>query len=370
MMRRLHRIPAAGLGATLMLLAALGCAESSRDAQPAAGLKRLVLLNNNPSPFWAAARAGIDDANRELKLEAAGLRALMEDNDGTPQGQLDKLRQFASQSDIAGVGISALDASNTAVAEELRKLRAKGVHVVTFDADVDRAKFRDARSYYLGTDNRIGGSELGVAAKHLLAAAGKTGGSYVQFVGRTGSQNAIERMDGFKETLGAAYREADRMSDEGDRTRARENVRNAMRNHNDLAALVGIWSYNAPAIADVVKEQNAKAKYAVAVFDAEPIAITRLGEGLIDVMMVQDPYAMGYQSTRILKAMVENDQKTIQEMFPNAGKPDGDLFDTGLKVVVPDEKSPLKKEQFGARTQFLTLAEFKTWLEKYKLQGS
>ena len=35
---------------------------------------------------------------------------------------------------------------------------------------------------------------------------------------------------------------------------------------------VGIWSYNAPAIADVVDEKGSRDKYTIVVFDAEPEA--------------------------------------------------------------------------------------------------
>ena len=355
-------------------LTGVGCGASDPEPETAAATatatKRMILLTNGNSPFWDACRFGMRDGAKDFEIDAAGLSWVMEVNDGTPQGQLDKLRQFGSQADVVGVAVSALDANNAAVAAEMRQLRAKGVHVICVDADVDREKFRDARSYYVGTDNRTGGHELGVAAKNLMAARSVTKGSYVQFVGRTGSHNAIERMDGFKNIVGAAYREADRMADDLDRTRARENVRNSMRNHPDLVALVGIWSYNAPAIVDVVKQEQKREEYCVVVFDAEPIAITQLGDGYIDAMVVQNPYEMGYQAVRLLKAMYEKDTATIKEMFPGEGKDDGDLYDTGLKVVVPDEKSPLKADMFGEKTQFLTLAEFKKWLDKYGLRGS
>jgi ribose transport system substrate-binding protein len=176
-------------------------------------------------------------------------------------------------------------------------------------------------------------------------------------------------MGGFQEAVGSAFREADRMGDDLDRTRARDNVRNAIRNHADLVALVGIWSYNAPAIVDVATQEKVRDKYTIVVFDAEPIAIKQLRDGHIDAMVVQNPYEMGYQAVRLLRAMHAKDQATIDAMFPNAGKADGDIFDTGLKVVVPTG-SPLQAEFFQANTQFLGLDEFQAWLDKFGLQGS
>ena len=161
------------------------------------------------------------------------------------------------------------------------------------------------------------------------------------------------------------------MGDENDPTRATNNVRNAIQNHaGKLSTLVGIWSYNAPAIADVVKELDKRNEFTIVAFDAEPIAIARMSDGMIDALVVQNPYQMGYQGVRTLKALYENDDQTIRELFPRQGQPDGDIYDTGLKVVVPNDKSSLKKEMFGEKTQFLKLAEFREWLTKYKLDGS
>lgn len=338
-----------------------GCAPS----QPSASGPRYVILMNGNSPFWDAVGVGLKRAGEDLQVNA-----VLETNDATPKGQIDKLRQFATQPDIAGVAISATDAANPAIAEEMRKLRSKGVAVITVDSDLDREQYRDARAAFVGTDNLAGGRALGICAKNLRP----DGGAFVQFVGRTGAQNAIERMDGFVAGAGEKFQQVDRMGDENDRSKARENVRNAIRNHPQVNTLVGIWSYNAPAIVDVVKELNKRDAMTVVVFDAEPLAIEELGHGNIDAMVVQNPYEMGYQGIRLMKALKEEDRQTIAELLPHLDQPDGDLYDTGLKVVVPDDKegksSPLRPEMFEPKTQFLRLSEFRAWLTKFGLTGS
>lgn len=329
--------------------------------------KRLIVLTNGNSPYWDACRAGILDANRELDLEAKGFVGVMEVNDGTPQGQLDKLRQFGSQADVAGIGVSAIDAANSAIAEELRALQKKGIAVVTIDSDVDRDKFRDARFAFIGTDNLAGGVVLGKTA----AALRPDGGEYVTFVGRTGAQNAIERIGGFAQGAGSAFTSKDSMQDENDDSRARENVRNALINNPDLRTLVGIWSYNAPAIVDVVRERKLdKSQYTVVCFDAEPLAIQAMVGNQIDALVVQNPYRMGYDGVRLLHALVAKDQETIASMYPRHGQPDGDLLDTGLKVVVPNDQSPAKSADYGPNVEVLTLESFKGWLEQNGLTGS
>jgi ribose transport system substrate-binding protein len=299
-------------------------------------------------------------------LNDDGLSAVLENSESTPQGQLDRLRQFASQADIAALAISAIDAGNLAIANELRELGKKGVKIVTTDSDVDRDKMRDVRFAFIGTDNLIGGRELGKCAAGLRP----EGGEYVIFVGRTGAQNAMERIGGFREGAGPKFKEADRMADSADRTRARENVRNAIKNHPDLRILVGIWSYNAPAIVDVVKELGKRDAFTIVAFDAEPLAVKAMDEGQIDAMVVQNPYQMGYQAVKMMRALAKDDQETIHEMLPSLGQPEGDVFDTGLKVVVSDSDSRLKPDMFQKKTEFLRLSEFKKWLAKYNLQGS
>src|SRR5439155_1668781 len=105
------------------------------------------------------------------------------------------------------------------------------------------------------------------------------------------------------------FKALDNMGDETDLTKARENVRNAILNHPKLNTLVGIWSYNAPAIVDVVDKMKNRKQFVIVAFDAEPLAIGQMAEGLIDAMVVQNPYQMGYQGVRSLKAMVEDDKR-------------------------------------------------------------
>ena len=349
--------------------AGAGGESATPDAKPKTapgGTRRIILLTNGNSPFWDAAKAGMEDAKKELKLDEAGLEAILEVNDASVAGQISKLRQFGSQNDVGGVAISAVAADNVNVAAELKNLKKKGVAVVTFDSDMDRSKFRDVRTAFIGTDNFQGGKELGVCAKQLLA----DGGEYVTFVGFASAQNAIDRISGFAEGAGDKLKSVDAMTDDTDRTKSRENVRNAIRNHANLKLLAGIYSYNAPAIVDVVKELNKRDALKVVAFDAEPLAIQQMTQGQIDAMIVQNPYQMGYQSVKLLKALITDDTATEKEMLPNLGQDGGDVIDTGLKVVVPNADSPVKNEGFGSKTEFLTLDAFKAWLKKYNLAGS
>jgi ribose transport system substrate-binding protein len=371
---RVTRLLSAALSLGLLAVLVAGCnsgptGKSSGPGPAAGGTKRILILTNGESPFWDACRQGLETAEKDLNLSQAGLTAALEVNNGTEEGQLERLRQYASQSDIAAIGVSVTKEDNAAIADQLRQLKQKGIHVLTIDSDVNRAKFRDARTAYVGTDNIQAGRELGKCAKMLRP----NGGEYVSFVGFTTAQNAKERVQGFAEGAGDKFVSKDNMGDELDRVRAKENVRNALINHPKLNLLVGIWSYNAPAIVNVVEEEKKRDKVAIVTFDAEPQAIERMSDGWIDAMAVQNPYMMGYESVRLMKALAQMDQKAVKEMLPKMGDAGGDLFDTGIRIVVPDTNSPLKPEMFETKDKNVkgyTLTQFKEWLEKYNLKQS
>jgi ribose transport system substrate-binding protein len=359
-----------------------GCGGSSEPAVNSGGTgspetkavsasRRIIFVTNGDDPFWDACLSGLKEGEKQFELAAAGLAVERDVNNGSADGQIEKLRQYATQDDIAGVAISVIQADNSAIIDEMKKLQAKGVKVITVDGDVNRDLYRDARTFYIGTDNIVGGRTLGAATKALLEAKKVEMGSYVQFAGFTDNDNARSRMNGVKETIGDAYKEADRMADDMDLSKARDNVRNAMQNHQDLVALIGIWAYNAPAIADVVTEAGNRDKFIVATFDAQDLAIGHMEKGNIDVMVVQNPFDMGVQTVRVMKAMIQDDQATIKEMFPNQGKDDGDIYTTGLRVVVPSAESPVKAELFDANVvEYMLLPDFQAWLKKYNLTSS
>ncbi len=366
----------------LSILGLSGCRESNdsvgtgSQAAPAGtdpvptttGKKRIILLNNTESPFWDAARAGIAKAAEDLKLEENGFTASMDSNTNGEEGQIEKLRQYGTQSDIAAVIISPTSATNAAIADELKNLKEKGIIIGTFDSDLD-TKFQETREFYVGTNNTRGGEVLGTAAKGLQP----DGGEYVQFVGYDSMQNAVQRMDGFTSAAGDKFTQKGRRTDDTDRNRARDNVRDSIDQNSSLSVLVGIWSYNAPAIVDVVKEKNMRDKFTIVTFDAEPIAIEQMSEGMIDAMVVQNPFGMGYDSVRYVYSKLRGDAATIAEMFPNMKDSGGNIRDTGLKIVAPDEGSPLTPEmfkEFGPSVQFLKLSEFKAWLKEYNLTSS
>jgi ribose transport system substrate-binding protein len=351
-----------------LLASVAGCSKGSTSGRGSSTAgKRIVIITNVPDPFWDTCEAGANAAQRDVKLADAGISVAVEQNTKGVQGQIQRLREWAGDPSIVAVAVSVTEPDNTALIDAMKGLNDAGIKVITIDSDVNRDSpaFREVRYGYIGTDNVTAGEELGKAAKALLP----DGGKFATFVGNKSQANAIQRDQGFKQGAGDKFEQVDFLADAVDPSKARQNVHDVFSRHDDLKLLVGLWAYNPPAIADVVAERGVGDKVTVLGFDAAPLALDAMGKGRIQALLVQDPYQMGYLGVKTLKALLDDDQKTLKEVFPQYGEPDGDIHLTNLKIVVPQD-SPLTKDLFRETTQFQTLDEFNAWLKENHLTGS
>ncbi|MAT16254.1 MAG: hypothetical protein CMJ46_13405 [Planctomyces sp.] len=367
--------PFRGVFAPLMAVASLclvfllaGCGDGENGGEVTASKRRIILLTNGNSPYWVTFARGAQEAKEKLNLAEENLEVVIDQGDFSPQSQIEKLQQYQGATDIAAVAICVTDPKNQALINQMINLSDSGVKLITVDSDIDRAdkRARDARFAYLGTDNFQAGKELGKAA----AAIRPEGAKYATFVGVKSASNAIERIGGFAEGAGEKFEQLESLGDQGQAETARKNVRDAIDRHDDLNALVGIWSYNTPAIVDIVTGIDQHDKMLIVGFDADPPSIVAMENGQLEAMLVQDPYQMAYEGVRLLHAMLNDNQAEIKEILPNYGDTDGDVKETGLKIIVPDADSPVKADLFDEGTTFLTLDEFKAWLAEYNLTGS
>ena len=348
-----------------------GCAgEEPGPGGAAAGgegesLRRIVILTNGDDPFWDACEAGAMAAEEEFNAAQLGYDVVFERANFTVERQVEMLRGYRLAGDVAGVGVSVVDPEANAIANELRDLREAGIAVVTIDGDVDRELHRDVRFAYLGTENLTAGRELGKAA----AALQPEGGQSATFVGKKSAANAVARISGFIEGAGESIEHIETLADESDQAIARDRVRAALQQHEDLDTLVGIWAYNTPACVAVAEEMGVLGRVNIYSVDAAELTIRAMEEGKVQAMVVQNPFNMGKLGVKLLLALAEGDDDVVASMYPDLDAPDGDLLSTGLKAVVP-EGSPLTKEVFAEETEFLSLPEFQAWLEKYGLKSS
>jgi ribose transport system substrate-binding protein len=323
----------------------------SAPAQPGSSGSgpRLMFISNSNADWWNAVEKGMKDGGEKF-----GAQVELRRNEGQPEGQIRLLEDALSLPDVKGVAVSVLEAESPGIADKMRDLQKAGKIVIAIDSDGQS----DARRAYIGTNNR----KAGVAAGQAAAALRPDGGTVALFVGTASAANAIERREGFFQGAGAKFTQAEIFEDGGDRSgRAQTNVQTAISKYPELGVFLGLWSYNAPRIAEEVsKFPDLRKKTTVVTFDLDEQAVGMLEETKIDATVCQNPYEMGFLGVRLLKALVENDEKTVGEMLPKGT----DVIDTGVRVIVPSKESPVKGENV------LDVREMKAWLESKGLKSS
>ena len=132
------------------------------------------------------------------------------------------------------------------------------------------------------------------------------------FVGQIDARNAQERLQGIKETIaGTKIEILDVRTDDTDGVRAKANVAETLVAHPDVAALVGLWSYNGPAILNAVRDANRIGKVPIIAFDEEDETLTGVKSGAIAGTVVQQPFEFGYQAMTLMAKVLAGDRSGI-----------------------------------------------------------
>lgn len=267
------------------------------SCQPKGTKHRLAFVTNNASPFWVIARKGTEKAAQDIPNIQVEFRIPA---DGTAAEQQRLVDDLLAQK-IEGIAISPVDPKNQT---EMLNRAAGQTLVVTQDSDAPNTN----RVCYIGTDNVAAGRQAG----DLVKAALPNGGKIMVFVGVLDAANAQQRYQGLKEALaGSNVQIVDVRTDNTDRVRAKSNASDTLVNIPDIAGMVGLWSYNGPAILSAVKEANKVDKVKIIAFDEEDETLGGIKNGEIYATVVQQPYEFGYRSMELMSKVLNGDRSGI-----------------------------------------------------------
>jgi ribose transport system substrate-binding protein len=260
---------------------------------------KLAVLANSASDFWTYVKAGCEKAMKEVPNVSVEVRLVA---DGTPSEQtriFDDLLVKGSD----GIAISPIDSANQAAMIDRGTEKAL---ITTTDSDAATSK----RAFYVGTNNVDAGRQAGGLIKKAIP----DGGKIMIFVGKRDAQNAKERIQGLEEVLkGSNVSVIDIRTDDTDRVRARQNVADTLVKYPDIACLVGIWSYNGPAIVNSVKTAGKAGKVKIVTFDEEDDTLQGIKDGIVDSTVVQNPYEFGHQSVLLMTKKLRGEDPQIPE---------------------------------------------------------
>ncbi len=290
-----------------------GCDNNKRagsitnDATPQKKI-RLAFVAHNANDYWSILRMGCDTAVRQLGDVDLDFRT---PGDHTAAAQREILTELLA-SGVDGIAISPIDAES-----QTDFLNSIPTNVLLVCADSDAEKSR--RVCYIGTDNVAAGMQ----AAELIKAALPQGGKIAVFVGYPNAQNAKERIQGIQNGLaGSNIQIVETFADDTKSTVAQKNAQEAMTKYPDLAGMVGLYSYDGPAILMAVRSVLKVGSVKIVCFDEDNDTLAGIAAGDIYGTIIQKPFSIGRQTILCLDKCLHGDKSQL----------------TAGKIYIPTEK--------------------------------
>jgi ribose transport system substrate-binding protein len=291
-------------------LLALSCNNAGSGGS---GKPRIAVIPKGVSHnFWLSIKAGADAAGQELGAEILWKGPATE-TDYT--GQVNIVEDFVNKQ-VDGIVLA--PSSGDALVTPAKKAQAAGIPVIVIDSGINWEDY----AAYISTDNRKGGE---IAAERMAEILGGKGNVAILGV-KKGSVSTDEREDGFQSVIKSKYpniKIVDFLYGEADRAKSADKAEDLITRHTDLN---GIFASNESSAVGALRAINVKAvqgKVKLVGFDSSPDLIAAVKGGIIDSLVVQDPYKMGYEG---VKAALNQ----------KAGKPVERRLDTGVELVKKD----------------------------------
>ena len=290
--------------------------------------KQLAFVVNASSDFWKLAEAGVKKAQGELgdgyelqfRYPAQGTAAL----------------QNALMDDLVAGGTDAIMISSADPKNSIDAFNKVAGQVPLFTTDSDAPQSK--RIAYLGSSNTAAGVQAG--EEMVKAMAGKEG-KCMGFVGFLGADNAVERINGFKQAIeGKGIELVDVRGDDVDFAKARTNVDDVLVANPEINCMVGFYSYNPPKIYEALQAAGKLGQITVVAFDEDPVTLGAVKEGNFAATVVQQPFEWGYQGMKLMAAYLGGDKSMVPAdgliIVPTAviNKENVDAFSADLKAKI------------------------------------
>jgi ribose transport system substrate-binding protein len=281
--------------------------------------------------FWQTVHAGA--------IKAAGEFGYTVDWNAPPL-EIDASRQIEIvdamiNRGVAGIVLAPVD--KQALVAVVERAWGKGIPVAIFDSAIDTDKIIS----YVATDNTEAGRMAAKRMGAILGGKGKVG--IVGFM--PGSASTMEREHGFQDEIRRRFPEIDIVALQfgmADRAKAMAVTENILAAHPDLAGVFGDNESSSAGALQALKSRGASQVKLVA-FDASDQLIASLREGAIDSLVVQNPFRMGYESTRAigLKLRGQSPERNLDSGVALIRREDLDREET-KQLLFPDIQKYLK----------------------------
>ncbi|MFC1440678.1 ABC transporter substrate-binding protein [Streptacidiphilus sp. N1-10] len=280
------------LGAAAALALTLSsCSSGSGSSGGSGGAKNITLITGVKSdPFYITMTCA---AQAEAKAKGVGFTA-----DGSAQWDVSVQRPLidsVAAAKPAGLLVSPVD--TTALTPSLKQIQNAGTKIGLVDTSVTDPSIGITR---ISSDNVKGGQ---VAADALAKQMGEKGSVIVISV-KPGVSTTDDRIKGFTQEM-AKYPGISvipTLYDNDLPATAASQIQSTLAAHPDLGGVFAGNTNTAQGIATGLKQAGKQGSVKVVAFDAEPDEVTALKANTIQVLVAQDPAAIGTQAVDQLVA--------------------------------------------------------------------
>lgn len=278
----------------------------------------IVVIGKSPIPYWANVELGVRAAAADLGLSDRQVTFYAPPREDIAE-QLLVIETYTA-SNATGIAIAASDPK--ALEPALALAAESGVLITSLDTP----PVEDSVSLvYIGTDNYSAGYTAGQVMTQLLP----EGGQLAIGRGSDTALNALQRTEGFINALSTGFEVLPPVNDREDVETALHLANSIISANPDLAGAFGVYSSNGPAWVAALSENEKIGLVKLVSFDATPDTIDYIKVGIIDAIIAQREYDMGYQSVLMIYNMAMYGVDNALEM---AGVVDG-ILDTGVDVI-------------------------------------
>ena len=194
---------------------------------------------------------------------------------------------------VDGLAVAAAD--RQILTASLERAAKENIPVTVFDSGVDSDKYMT----FVATDNLAAG---GLAARKLAELMGGKG--MVAVMGHApGSFSTMDRERGFTETLEKEFPGIQIVATQfsmADPAKALAKAENIMTAHPDLGGIFTSSEPSSVGVARAIRQRGLAGKVKLVAFDSTESLIADEKAGVVQALVVQDPYKIGYEAVKTL----------------------------------------------------------------------
>lgn len=285
------------------LAAAAATTACNRSGEGGSGRKRIgVVPKATAHVFWQSVHAGAVAAAREADIEIEWKG---------PAAETDFSRQIEIVDSMINArvdGIVLAPTEATSLVSVVDRAAREGVPLTIFDSGINTENYVS----YVSTNNYDAGALAAKAMGELLDGSGEI--IIVKMV--PGSSSTMEREQGFEETLAKEFPGIKKVAEQycmSDRAKALAVTENMLTAQPNVSALFASAEPATVGAAQALKSRGMDGEVKMVGFDSSDSIEQDLRGGVIDALVVQDPFNIGYEAVKTVIAAMngQTPQKRI-----------------------------------------------------------